>query len=80
MPGMTLLTLRLEERGLLGPERLFLTLRINLLLARNGLIKAKKPATESQCAQDLPESLNPYGSDLRLPSRSWPAFFRFTVG
>ena len=72
--GVTLLFVKLEERGRVSRETLLLALRINLFPARNLPIKAKKPATESHVAQESQECVNPSRSVARPPARSRAAF------
>jgi len=50
-----------------------LSLRINPLPGGNRPNVAKKPATESHCAQGDPEYANPSEHDLKPPLRSWAA-------
>ena len=73
--------LGLKKRGSWEAEGDLSLLRINLLSPGSLSVMAKKPATESPRAQGGGESLNPYRSDFKPPSRlDLPLSSRFTVG
>ena len=72
--GFTLLLGTSTRVGFSRTKGRLFTLRINPEMGGNLSIKAKKPATESRCAQGRREYPDPSATVMKPPSRSWPAF------